>query len=300
MLLAMFSFIFCILLLNYTEERNSEEKNVEASGKSSTHPIGKKDNKVMNKKELSLQSSLVILFLCIIALVAEFVLLMIFGVATGIADPHAVAPVTMFGSMFILYTFFLCIASLVSVLFAALDKRTIGFKVVKITAIWGFVIFMGYSIVMFFFFGTIDKGETTASVEQDSTIVQIDHEKMYIDSLEIRNIKVGKDIFDRDGVFGEIKNLGSRTISKIEIVVYALDSQGQAVYEDNFFPVLVTDYGFSQNDPLKPNYTRSFGYRMDDAPSEWAKQVEIRITNVEFEEASDQAGGRAAQNPANQ
>jgi len=48
--------------------------------------------------------------------------------------------------------------------------------------------------------------------------------------------------------------------------------------------VLVTEYSFmGDNTPLKPNYSRRFGYKLDDAPSDWSKKVKVAVTDIEFQ-----------------
>lgn len=107
--------------------------------------------------------------------------------------------------------------------------------------------------------------------------------KAYLDSVIVRNVHVGETVLGGKGVFGEIKNIGSKTLKEVEITVYCLDKQGKPVYEKKFHPVLVIEFFPVDNEPLKPNYSRKFGYRLDDAPSDWAGKVKVVITNVEFQ-----------------
>jgi len=106
----------------------------------------------------------------------------------------------------------------------------------------------------------------------------------YLHYVELRNIKVAKAVLGGQGVFGEVKNAGDRTLSEVQIIVYCLNSSGQPVYDDTFHPVLVTDSPFAMGDnrPLKPGYSEKFGYSLDDAPSEWSGQVKVQVTNIEF------------------
>lgn len=107
----------------------------------------------------------------------------------------------------------------------------------------------------------------------------------YIAKIELRNLKIGDSVLGDRGIFGEVKNLGERTLTEVEIIVYCLDKQGQPVFDDTFHPVLVTKFSFGgDNNPLKPNYSRKFGFRLDDAPSEWSGEVEVKVVNVEFAE----------------
>jgi thiol:disulfide interchange protein len=110
--------------------------------------------------------------------------------------------------------------------------------------------------------------------------------KTYLDKVQVLNVKVGEDTLGRDGVFGEVKNIGTHVLDKVEITIYALDSSGSRIFEKTYHPVLVTDFGLQKEGPLKPNYSRSFGCRMDDAPASWAKKVEVEVTNVGFADAA--------------
>jgi hypothetical protein len=38
----------------------------------------------------------------------------------------------------------------------------------------------------------------------------------------------------------------------------------------------------SDTSALKPKYSRKFGYKADDAPSDWSKKVNVQITKVQF------------------
>jgi hypothetical protein len=105
----------------------------------------------------------------------------------------------------------------------------------------------------------------------------------YFDKIEVRGVHVGQTVFDQPGVFGEVKNRGDKTLKEVEITVYCLDSAGSVVHEKNFYPVLVSEYSFGDNRPLKPNYGKTFGYRIEGAPSDWAKKVRVAVTDVKFE-----------------
>jgi len=104
----------------------------------------------------------------------------------------------------------------------------------------------------------------------------------YLSNIELRDVRVGRSVLDEPGVFGEVKNTGDRTLSKVTIVVYCLGGDGRPVYEKTFSPVLVTDSPFNDAEPLKPNYAEKFGYSLEDAPSDWSGRVTAKVTNVAF------------------
>jgi hypothetical protein len=62
-----------------------------------------------------------------------------------------------------------------------------------------------------------------------------------------------------------------------------LDKDGKDVFEKTYHPVLVTEFSmFGDKRPLRPNYSQTFGCRLDDAPSTWAKQVRVVVSDLEF------------------
>jgi hypothetical protein len=130
-----------------------------------------------------------------------------------------------------------------------------------------------------------DMAEADARVKElDTAIASFEEKQAYIQNVKLKNISVGKSVLGEPGVFGEVKNLGDRTLDKVEITIYCLDEDGGAVFEKKYPAVLVSDYSlFSDDEPLKPNYTAKFGVKLDDAPSEWAGKVNVAVTDIEFE-----------------
>jgi hypothetical protein len=107
----------------------------------------------------------------------------------------------------------------------------------------------------------------------------------YLDKVLVRGVKVGLSALDEQAVWGEIKNTGDRTLKEVDIVVYCLGADGKPVFEKTYYPVMVSEgpsFG-RDNEPLKPGYSRPFGVKLDDAPSEWSKKVEVKVTAVEFQ-----------------
>jgi tetratricopeptide (TPR) repeat protein len=85
-------------------------------------------------------------------------------------------------------------------------------------------------------------------------------------------------------VFGTIRNRGDSTLTRVEITVYFLGSDGKAIGEKRFSPVLVSEFSFSDKGPLKPGYVRDFGYSVeDDAPAGWGRKARAEITRIEFQ-----------------
>ena len=105
----------------------------------------------------------------------------------------------------------------------------------------------------------------------------------YFDKIEVRNVSVEQGNLGQLAVFGELKNRGDRTLRSVAITVYYLDSDGNGIHEKTHYPVSVTGESDEDNQPLKPNYGKTFRYRVDGAPSDWAKKVKVAVTDVEFQ-----------------
>jgi len=122
-----------------------------------------------------------------------------------------------------------------------------------------------------------NKAESTGSAESAAATA-------YISNVVVKNVHVSKSDLGETGVFGEIKNGGDRTLKEVEITVYCLGEDGKPVFEKQYHPVLVTEFGYGEtNQPLKPGYSRQFGVKVDDAPSDWNRKVDVKVTSVAFQ-----------------
>ena len=110
--------------------------------------------------------------------------------------------------------------------------------------------------------------------------------RAYLPNIALVNVRKGKSVLEETGVFGEIKNMGDRTLTKLEVMIYCLDKGGHPIFEKRYYPILLSDSSYltDKNKPLKPNYSQSFGCKMDDAPSEWSGEVEIAVIDMKFGE----------------
>jgi hypothetical protein len=90
------------------------------------------------------------------------------------------------------------------------------------------------------------------------------------------------------GVDFKLRNNGERTLETVEVVVYFED--GYVIAEEDFIPVLVTEYSFgSDNKPFKPGYIwqqeRGKFYTAKSVPSEWKEgAATAEVTSVRFEQ----------------
>ena len=90
------------------------------------------------------------------------------------------------------------------------------------------------------------------------------------------------------GVLFKLRNMGDRSLDKVEVTVFFKDVNGKIIAEEEFLPVLVTEYSFSgDNKPLKPGYIwqmdRGKFYSPKSVPSEWLEgAVDVSITDIRF------------------
>lgn len=73
----------------------------------------------------------------------------------------------------------------------------------------------------------------------------------------------------------------------VEVTVYFKDPGGSIIYEEDFHPVLVSEFSFTDSKPLKPGYIWQMEsgkfYSVKSVPEEWAEgSVEIKITDIRF------------------
>lgn len=91
------------------------------------------------------------------------------------------------------------------------------------------------------------------------------------------------------GVEFKIKNNSDKTLTEVEVTVYFKDENGGIIAEEDYHPVLVSEYSFGDdNKPLKPNYIWQLEegkfYKAGSVPSEWKEgAVSAKITNIEFQ-----------------
>jgi hypothetical protein len=105
----------------------------------------------------------------------------------------------------------------------------------------------------------------------------------YLPRVITRNVRVGQTYLDEVGVFGEIKNTGDKTLKEVELLIYCLGPDGRPIFEKSYHPVNVSEFSFGDaNQPLKPGYSRQFGVKMEDAPSEWTKKIDVKVVSVGF------------------
>ena len=94
------------------------------------------------------------------------------------------------------------------------------------------------------------------------------------------------------GVAFKLRNKGDKTLEKVKVVVLFKDAAGAVIAEEDFLPVLVTEYSFGgDNKPLRPGYIwqmeRGKFYMAKGVPTEWSEgAAEARITEIRFAKES--------------
>jgi hypothetical protein len=140
-------------------------------------------------------------------------------------------------------------------------------------------------------------GDSEAAIEGvEETLEEIDEFKekqAYLSSIDLYDFEASTIDTYRDkgipSVKFKLKNNGNRSLSKVEVTVYLKDESGNVIAEEDFHPVLVSEYRFSGNNkPLKAGYIwemeRGKWYTIKDAPSEWkVGNAEAKITDIRFE-----------------
>lgn len=128
--------------------------------------------------------------------------------------------------------------------------------------------------------------------ETKKEIDSIKEKQKYLKQLQLYDLKAKMYSSYLDGkvpgVEFKIKNNGNRTLKEVQVTVYFKNSKGTVIAEEQYYPVLVTEYSYGRdNKPLKPNYIwqqqKGHFYKADSVPSEWKEgSVSANITNIEF------------------
>jgi hypothetical protein len=93
------------------------------------------------------------------------------------------------------------------------------------------------------------------------------------------------------GVLFKLSNDGDRSLDKVEVTVYFKDASGRVLAEEDYLPVLVTDFSYSGDaKPLKAGYVWQMEegkfYAAKSVPSEWDEgSIEAKITDIQFTES---------------
>lgn len=130
-------------------------------------------------------------------------------------------------------------------------------------------------------------------VEETTKAMESFSEKMrYIDKIEITDFVAKRiDTYlnkNTPAVRISLKNKGDRTLKEVKVIVYFQDKDGKTIFEEDFYPVLVSQYRTSgDNKPLKPGYVREMEsgkyFTIESALSEWKEgKASAKIVDIEF------------------
>jgi len=141
----------------------------------------------------------------------------------------------------------------------------------------------------------ISSGVEAAEVGIEKTTKAMEEftEKMnYMDKIEVTEfISKRIDTYaekDIPAVRISLKNNGDRSLDKVKVIVYFKDKDGNTIFEDDYYPVLVSKYSFSgDNKPLKPGYVKEMEkgkyYTLKSALSEWQESKAVaKVVDIEF------------------
>lgn len=137
-----------------------------------------------------------------------------------------------------------------------------------------------------------------AGIKETTKAISDFSEKMsYIGQIEITEFIARRiDTYSRENVPAiriSVKNNGERSLDEVKVTVYFRDQSGEIIYEDDYHPVLVSDYGFGDNNkPLKAGYVREMAegkyYTLESPLSEWQDgNATAKIVDLEFSEVNE-------------
>jgi hypothetical protein len=133
-----------------------------------------------------------------------------------------------------------------------------------------------------------ESGKARQAAEEKETKEEKEYIANYIELYDVE-AKYHDSLLDGTvpGVLFKIKNTGDRTLNKVEVTVYFKDAGGSIIAEEDYFPVLVSEYSFNDDKPLKPGYIWSMEknkfYSAKSVSTEWEEgSVDIEITDIEL------------------
>jgi hypothetical protein len=148
-------------------------------------------------------------------------------------------------------------------------------------------LFSGLAISFFSSLGSIgakSRATSAPTLAASEPASASSEETAYLPKVLVKNISVGQGALGDTGVFGEVKNSGDRSLKEVEVTVLCLDKEGKPIFEKKYHPVLVSDFAIgTDNTALKPGYSRQFGVKLSDAPSDWSRKVDVKVTKVAFQ-----------------
>jgi len=89
------------------------------------------------------------------------------------------------------------------------------------------------------------------------------------------------------GVLFKLRNTGDRDLQMVKVTVLFKDASGAVIHEEDYTPVLVSEFSLQDNKPLKAGYVWQMEsgkfYAAKSVPSEWKEgTVDAKISDVRF------------------
>jgi hypothetical protein len=113
----------------------------------------------------------------------------------------------------------------------------------------------------------INKSAAVNSDIQNSAVARANKNKRdlsYLQNIKFINEKIGRVTQDKDGIIGEVKNIGSKTVKILSIRVVFMDNNGRKISESDFPVVSENSSNADPSKPLKPNESRKFSFDIYD------------------------------------
>lgn len=256
---------------------------------------------------MKLGTSIIIFLLALVALAAEVFLYFVSGIS-ALAIPDGASSILSVAHIFVLLMILTAAAGILAPVSAlielALKKENIGNYIFAISM---------FLVLGLYVIGLIDSKNIKSShdpIETDTSQTELggplarevmeatgkeddDAEELeeYLEKVRLYDVEAKYySTYTSDRVAGvnfKLKNEGDRTLRKVKVTFYFMDSTGTVIAEEDYHPVLVTKYSYGDNKPLKPNYIWQNEpgrfYKADSVPSEWQEGlIKADVTEVDF------------------
>ena len=126
---------------------------------------------------------------------------------------------------------------------------------------------------------SIRNGDTQRNV---STANKNKRDVSYFQNIEISDAKIGKTAQGEDGITGEVKNTGNKTVTTLSIRAAFLDKAGNKVSEADFPIVFANAADAESRQPLKPNDSRKFSVKVYD-PADLSREFKLYVMEADTE-----------------
>jgi len=142
--------------------------------------------------------------------------------------------------------------------------------------------------IFFFIFGCTSNSSPKSKVYTPDS-VDLFEEKQYLENqIKLIDVEYGEKLKDyysdkyEKSIKGIVVNKGNKTLTKIRVTIYYLNSEGQRIAERSEY-VAYPFINAEDENLVKPNYEKEFEFGIESkAPKNWGGKVELEITKIEF------------------